>query len=393
MNTILSLGFMLLAALVAGKLIHKIKLPSVTAYLLLGILIGPSLGNLISPGILDASGFVSNIVLGIIAFAIGQNFSREIFSKIGRSVLFISIFEAIGAWVFVTLVFAVGLGLPFYVALIFGAISAATAPAATLMVVRETKARGLFTDTLLGVVAFDDAWCLIISAVSIAVAQSIATHMDVSLLRVISHSFIGIGGAFILGGILAWVLATFAKHARTESELLIYTLGFVLLNTGLASYFNLSVLLTNMFLGMMLVNIHNTSFKFFEVLRKTDPPIYLIFFVLAGANLEVNRMLSLGLIGLSYLIFRVVGKVLGASLGGKLAHADRNVRKYIGLGLIPQAGVALGVALSVKAAFPSEIGGMVFTTIVATTVIYELVGPVCTKIALTKAGDISPISE
>lgn len=388
MNTILSLGFILLAAWVAGKLVHKVKLPSVTAYLMLGIIIGPSILGLISHGVINSSGLVSNVVLGLIAFAIGQNFSKEIFSKVGKSVILISIFEAAGAWVLVTFVFSVFLRQPFYVALIFGAISAATAPAATIMVIRESKARGVFTDTLMGIVAMDDAWCLIIFAISLAISKAIAAHIEVSLLKVIFHSLIGIVGAFILGGVLAWVLATFSYHARTETELLIYTLGFVLLNTGLAIYFHLSVLLTNMFLGMMLVNIHKTSFKFFEVLRKIESPIYLIFFVLAGANLEINLLMNLGLIGISYLVFRVVGKVAGASLGGRLARAERSVRKYIGWGLIPQAGVALGVALVVKAEFPA-IGGAVFTTIIATTVIYELIGPVCTKIALTKAGDVS----
>ena len=388
MNTILSLGFILLAGWVAGKLVHKVKLPSVTAYLILGIVIGSSMLNLISPGVINSSGLISNIVLGFIAFAIGQNFSKDIFSKVGKSVIFISIFAAVGPWVLITLVFSIFLKQPFYVALIFGAISAATAPAATVMVVRECKARGLFTDTLLGIVAMDDAWCLIIFAISLAISKAIAAHIEVSLLKVVLHSLVGIGGAFILGGILAWILATFSYHARTETELLIYTLGFVLLNTGLALYFHLSVLLTNMFLGMLLVHIDKTSFKFFEVLRRVESPIYLIFFVLAGANLEVSLLMKLGLLGMSYLILRVIGKVAGAYVGGRLARSERSVRKYMGWGLIPQAGVALGVALVVKAEFPS-VGGIVFTTIIATTVIYELIGPVCTKIVLTKAGDVS----
>jgi NhaP-type Na+/H+ or K+/H+ antiporter len=389
MNAIFSIGFILILGFIAARLINKLKLPSVTAYLILGILIGPSLGNLVSPDLLSASGFISNIVLGLIAFSIGQNFSRDNFSRIGRSVFWISLLEAGGAWILVTLAFLLILKQPFYISLLFGAISAATAPAATVMVVREHKSKGTFTDTLLGVVAIDDAWCLIIFAFSLAIAKAVAMHVSSNLfiLNVMLKSILGIGGAFVLGWIISLLASAFSKYIRTPTEGLIYSLGFIFSTIGLSLLLHFSVLLACMFLGASLVNLKKMQLNFFETIKTIDSPLYLLFFVLAGANLEIGLFKGIGLIGIVYLIFRIAGKIGGAQLGSLIAHASAGVRKYLGFALIPQAGVALGCALIVKADFP-QAGGMIFTTIIATTVVYELIGPICTKLALEKAGEI-----
>jgi len=389
-NTILGLGFILIAGLFSARLINKIKFPSVTAYLLLGIIIGPSLFGLVSEEILSASGLISNIVLGMIAFSIGQNFSLDNFHKIGKSVIWISVLEACGAWLLVTLAFLLILKQPFYIALLFGALSSATAPAATVMIIRQYRAKGIFTDTLLGVVAIDDAWCLIIFAISLAISQAIYSHMVATffLIRVFLNSIWNIIGAFILGSIIAILSSYFSRFIRTQAEFLIFTLGFILLSIGIAIWLHLSVLLANMFLGAFLVNIDKSSFSSFDVLKTVDSPLFLLFFVLAGANLEIGLLPRLGLIGSVYLVFRVIGKITGAGLGAHISNASKNIRKYLGLGLVPQAGVALGCALVAKSDFPN-IGSMIFTTIVATTVIYELIGPICTKIALKRAGEIA----
>jgi Kef-type K+ transport system membrane component KefB len=389
-NTILGLGFILLAGLFSARLISGIRFPAVTAYLIIGILIGSSLLKLIPVEILNASGLISNIVLGVIAFSIGQNFYRDNFRKIGKSVIWISVLEACGAWLLVTLVFLLILRQPFYISLLFGALSSATAPAATVMVIREYRAKGSFTDTLLGVVAIDDAWCLIIFAISLAISQAIYSHRLAAffLIRVFLNSILSILGAFVSGSIIAILLSYFSRFIRTQAELLIFTLGCVLLSTGIAIWLHLSVLLANMFLGAILVNINKSSFSSFEVLKTIDSPLFLLFFVLAGANLEIGLLPQLGLIGSAYLVFRMIGKVTGARLGAHISNASNSIKKYLGLGLVPQAGVALGCALVAKSDFPN-IGSMIFTTIVATTVIYELVGPLCTKYALQKAGEIN----
>jgi NhaP-type Na+/H+ or K+/H+ antiporter len=398
-NTAFSLGIILLAGLLSAKLIRKLKIPTITAYLLLGIAIGPTLFNLVSPSILQSSGLISNIVLSFIAFSLGQNFSMERFRKIGRSILYISIGEVIGAWVIVTLSIWLLAKQPFYIALIFGAIAPATAPAAIVMVTREYKAKGTFTDTLLGVVAIDDAWGIILFAFCLAIAKSMAgAHGFVTdtVFMGILQAAIEIVGALILGGILGFILSRLSKYITNPSDLLIYTLGFILLTAGLALHFGLSVLLANMFLAAVLVNINKTSFKFFDALRSVDSPFYLLFFVLAGVNLlieDVNFLGVIGVLGLVYVFTRLPGEMIGASLGAYAARAQENVKKFIGLGLAPQAGVALGLALIAKSTFLHEINGVsigsiVFSTIVMTTVFYELIGPLCTKIALKKAGDI-----
>lgn len=389
MNTILALGFILLTGLLSARLIGKIKFPAVTAYLILGIIIGPALFKLVPKEILDVSGLISNIVLGFITFSIGHNFSRDNFRKIGKSVIWISVLEATGAWILVTLSFLFILRLPFYVSVLFGAIASATAPAATVMVIREYRAKGSFTDTLLGVVAIDDAWCLIVFAISLAISQAVYNHMLATsfLVNVFLNSILHIFGAFILGGIMAVFLSYLSRFLRTQAELLIFTLGFILLNIGMALWLNLSVLLASMFLGAILVNIDQTSFKSFDSLKTIDSPLFLLFFVLAGANLEIRILSKLGLIGLTYLVFRIIGKVAGATIGAYISHAPSSIKRYLGFALIPQAGVALGCALIVKSNFP-QIGDMLFTTIVATTIVYELIGPVCTKYVLQRAGEI-----
>ena len=389
MNMILTLGVILLTGVFAAHIFRRIKLPAVTVYLLVGILTGPYLCNIISDELLESSGFISHIVLGFIAFTIGKSFLRDTFARIGKQVLWISVFEASGAWILVTLLFLLVLHQPLYISLLFGAISAATAPAATLMVIREYNAKGPFTETLLGVVAIDDAWCLIIFAISLAIAKVLYAQAESAyvIFTAILLSLIEIIASFALGGCFAWILNKLSRYARTKEMLLICVLGFILINTGLAIQLHLSVLLANMFFGAVLINLDPAGSRFFNPLKSIDPPLYLIFFVLAGAHLDISALARLGVLGAGYLVFRVVGKSIGAWIGGKISRSASSIKKYIGLALVPQAGVALGVALIAQEEFP-EVGTFILTVIVATTVVYEIIGPLCTKIALHRAGEI-----
>lgn len=386
MNTILGIGFILLFGLFSAKAAEKIKTPAITAYLIIGILIGPYMLNFVPVNISRMSGMISNIALSLIAFSIGQNFSRQTFQQVGKQVMWISILEALGAWL-LTIGALLGMRVPGYMALVFGAIATASAPAAIIMVVRQYKARGKFVDTLMGVVALDDAWGLIIFSISLAVAKAMFLHLSTSLLNVVCGALLEIAGSFLLGGILGVLLSRIGRYIKNKTELLIYTLGIIFITTGLALHFHVSVLLSCMFLATVVVNLNNESFKFFEVLGDVDWPIYLIFFVLAGASLEIDMLSKIGLIGIVYLVFRVVGKFLGTFVGAIASNADTDVRKYLSLGLMPQAGIALGMALIAKEQFP-EVGGIIFTTVAATTVIYEIIGPFFVKIALQKANQI-----
>jgi Kef-type K+ transport system membrane component KefB len=387
-NTILNLGLILLLGLLAERLIQKIKLPTVTAFIIAGILLGPSLLNLINPQLIGSSGLISNIALGIIAFSLGESFLFSSFKEIGRPVIYISLIAAFLPCILVTMGLYFLLEQPLYVAILFGAISSATAPAATLMVIRECKARGSLTNTLLGVVAIDDAWCLIVFSLSFAFSKDmIQGDANPSWFKVIYPFIKEIIFVIILGSLTAFTCNFISRYIKLKSDLLIYILGFLLLNTGLALYFHLSLLLTNIIFGAVLVNISTTSFKFFDLIKSVDAPLYLVFFILAGANLEIALLQGVWIFGLAFIILRSSGKIIGAYLGGYLSKAEHKIRKYLGWGLLPQAGVAIGLALIVKEEFP-QVGNILFPTIIATTVFYEIVGPIFTKYALVASKEV-----
>jgi Kef-type K+ transport system membrane component KefB len=392
MNAELGLSLIILGGFLAAKLFSTAKIPAVTAYILVGIAIGPQGLNVMPEGILAASGFISDVVLGLIAFSIGRYFSLHQFKRLGKLILYISILAAVGSMGLVTLAIFFIAREPLYMALLFGAISCATAPAATLMVVEETRSRGPLTDTLLGVVAIDDAWCLIIFAVSLVVAKTLAlgvtTHMAIFV--EVGLAVAEIAASLILGTIFAWILHHYSSRVKDPSDLEILTLGIILLTVGAAVSLDLSVLLSCMTLGIVLINISPEGFRFFDILHPVDTPLYLIFFVLAGALLEIGLLKEAGILGATYIVFRVLGKMGGAYLGGVVSgDAGLAVGRYIGLGLLPQAGVALGVALLAREQFPG-VGDLIFSTIVATTVIFELLGPIATRAALSLAKELPP---
>ena len=271
----------------------------------------------------------------------------------------------------------------------FGAIAAATAPATTMMVIRQYKARGLFSDVLLGTVAIDDAWGIMIFSVSLAIAQSIqlGQFSELVIMFVTMKAAGTIFFSVILGSIMAFLVSRTSVYLKRREAMLTFILGAVLINTGIALFFNMSPLLSNMFFGAVFVNIEKTSFRFFDSLSAVDWPLYIMFYVLAGANLEIGLLPTLGLIGSVYITLRVVGKMGGAYVGGTIAGTEKNIKKYMGLALMPQAGVALGLAMLAKVNLPHT-GEAIFNTIIATTVIYEILGPVATRYSLIKAGDV-----
>lgn len=387
MNLALSIAVLFLLGFGAQKLFQRIKLPMVTAYLILGILIGPYCLNLIHIKILNASGIFSEIVLGIIAFTIGRNFSLDSFRRIGKSVLVISLFEVALACSLVTLVFQLIFHKPFYTTILFGAIAAATAPAATIAVVREYRAKGVLTSTLLGVVAIDDAWGLILFAVAFAFSRALYSGGTILIYKVLGLALFEIFGALLIGAVMGWFLSILSKLAKTRGEILVYTLGFILFAVGIARILNLSVLLTGMSLGATTVNLMPRDRGFFEAVESVDPVLFLIFFTLVGAELKVPALVYLGMMGVAYLFARVIGKFLGAYIGGQVMRAEDKIKKWLGLGLVPQAGVALGMALYVDSYLP-EVGNLILPVIIGSTILYEIIGPACTRVALSKAGEI-----
>lgn len=389
MNTLLSAGLILLLGFVGARLLKYVRLPSVTAFLIVGILIGPHVLNIVTEEIFTASDFFSNLVLGIIAFSLGENFRLEEIKKGMKQIMWISLVAALGTWVLVSaaiLVYFVIVKVPVYPAIVLGAAASATAPAATVLVIREYRASGLLTEFLLKVVAIDDAWCLIFAALAIAFAN--AMRAEVFQISIIFAGLGEIFGALIIGAILGYIFSFLNRFVKTSEEFLVYIFGFILLNVGLSIAINISVLLSSMMMGLVVINLARENYKFFEMLRTVDAPLYLVFFILAGAHLDFSILYKMGIVGLLYIIFRVIGKVYGAKIGAKISNAPKLVENWLGLSLTPQAGVALGIGLVAKSTFP-EFGNYIFTVIAATTVIFELIGPLLTKYSLIKAGDIA----
>jgi Kef-type K+ transport system membrane component KefB len=389
MNTILCLGIVLVGALVAEKVINYLKIPAITSYILLGILLGPYAFNITGEGLLASSELLSNIVLGFIAFHIGKNFSIESFKRIGKAVISVSIAVTIATLICVTLGIHYVAHQPFHIALLFGAIATATAPATTMMVIRQYKARGLFTDVLLGTVAIDDAWGIMIFSISLAIAQvlEIGQFSEWIIMAVTVKAAAKIFLSVMLGSIMAIVASKISAYLKRRENVLTFILGAILINTGVALHFHMSPLLSNMFFGAVLVNIEKTSFRFFESVNSVDWPLYVMFYVLAGANLDIGLLSSLGLIGSVYIISRIIGRIGGAYAGAVITGAEQSIRRYMGLALMAQAGVAIGLAMMAKASLPHT-GGAILHTIIATTVVYEIFGPVATRYALLKAKDI-----
>jgi Kef-type K+ transport system membrane component KefB len=390
MNTILCLGIVLVGALVAEKIISYLKIPAITSYILLGILLGPYALNVTGGGLIVSSELLSNIVLGFIAFHIGKNFSVEHFKRIGKAVLSVSISVTVATLICVTVGIYYVAHQPFHIALLFGAISTATAPATTMMVIRQYKARGMFTDVLLGTVAIDDAWGIMIFSVSLAIAQvlQVGQFSEWIIMAVTIKAAAKIFLSVILGSIMAIIASRISGYLKRREDVLTFILGAILINTGVALYFHMSPLLSNMFFGAMLVNIEKTSFKFFESVNSVDWPLYVMFYVLAGANLDIGLLGSLGLIGSVYIISRIIGRIGGAYAGAVIAGTEQSIRRYMGLALMAQAGVAIGLAMMAKASLPHT-GGAILNTIIATTVVYEIFGPIAARYALLKAKDIN----
>jgi Kef-type K+ transport system membrane component KefB len=390
-NSLLSAGLILLLGFIGARLLKYIRLPNVTAFLVVGIIIGPHLLNLITEEIFTASGFFTNLVLGIIAFSLGENFRLDKLRTDMKQVVWISVIAAFAVWILVStslIVYFTIINMPIYLAIVLGAAASATAPAATVLIIREYRASGFLTELLLKVVAIDDAWCLIFAAMAIAFGN--AVRADVFQISIIFAGLGEIFGALIVGALLGYISSFLSRFVTTRDELLIFVLGFMLLNVGLSIALKLSVLLSSMMMGLMVINLAHENYKFFEVLRSIDTPLYLIFFILAGAHLDFSILQQMGIAGILYVLFRTIGKVYGAKIGAKVSNAPKTAGNWLGLALTPQAGVALGIGLVAKSAFP-EFGNYIFTIIAATTVIFELIGPLLTKYSLTKAGEIASI--
>lgn len=385
-NTLFYLAIILFSGLICGRAVKHIKLPNVTGYLIAGLLLGPHILKLVPTNLIGSLELISEMALAFIAFSIGSEFKLSYLKKVGLTPIVIAILEGLAATFLVTLVL-VFFGFDIKVALLLGAIASATAPAATIMVVKQFNAKGPVTETLLSVVALDDAVALIAFGFSMAIVNSLQNPNKASLMMAIITPFIEIIGSVVLGFLLGLLFTIPLRYFKKASNRTIITTGFVFLGSALATMLGLSPLLLCMCMGAMLININKSGNEIMGLVDNVTPPIFLMFFVVSGMELDITSIPKIGVIGIIYVICRVIGKVAGAYIGAAIMKAPAPVKKYLGYSLVPQAGVAIGLSLIAANTLP-ELGQAIRTVVLCATFIYELTGPTITKLSLEKAGEI-----
>lgn len=376
-----------MAGLLVTRLTRLVRLPNVTAYLIAGVLIGPYVLNLTGSETLASFSVITECALGFIAFSIGDEFRIENLKAIGKPALIITLLESTFA-VLCTMTVTLLLGFDPIICIMLGALSASTAPAATLLIVRQYKAKGPLTNMLLPVVAADDATGLIAYSICVSIAQGMVNHEAFSVVNSLLMPLLKVVEALALGALLGIVLALSHRYFRSHTNRMSLCIGFVMLGVGLADHYGLSSLLVCMAIGAVYVNLWNESARILGCIDDWTYPLFLLFFVISGASLNLSTLPKVGLIGIVYIFARFGGKYLGSYIGGTITKQPDVVRKNIGWALMPQAGVAIGMATMVLKQLPTEYGQMIQTVILSATLVYEIIGPLAAKTALARAGEI-----
>lgn len=380
-SVLLTLAVILLSGFIITRFTKFIKLPNVTGYIIAGVIIGPYVLHIVHRRVIEHMGFVSDIALAFIAFSIGKFFKRKIFKELGFGVIITTLLESILAGMSVTLSLHFIFKLDYNICLLLGAIATATAPASTMMTIRQYHAKGKFINLLLQIVAFDDVICLFIfSIVAAFVGSDTASNVKDIIMPVIYNI-----AAILIGFIAGFLLSKLITPSRSKDNRLIITIMLLLGITGCCSAVNISPLLSCMVFSATYVNVAKDK-KLYKEIGRFVPPVLSIFFIISGMNLDINSFKGLGIIGICYFLIRIIGKYLGAYFGCLFIKASKTIRNNLGLALIPQAGVAIGLAFLGKRMLSNELGNMLLTIILASSVLYELIGPLCAKIAIINSG-------
>ena len=397
-HPLLPLGILLIAGYLVGQAANYFRAPRITGYLVAGIALSPSFTNILHRLQVEALlEFVSTLALAVIAFAIGGSLQMATVRMLGKPILWISLCQALGAMFFASLtIFLAGYFFPVLKAsgsggfistvLIMGAISAATAPAAVLAVVHELRARGPLTTTLLGVVALDDALTIILFSGAITTAgyiQNLGTA-DIGLL----HGFLEIGGALVLGAVGGMILPYIIAHRQRAEVNLVVILGAVFLVGGIAIQAGFSPLLANMTMGFIVVNRKKDGVDLFHQLETIEESLYCLFFALAGSHFDIRVFTAAALIGIALMVGRFTGKLSGTIVGAQISRAPPVVRKYLGVTLLPKAGLSLGLVFLARPFLAAEMYEVLLNAMLASVIINELISPPMVKWALSRAGEI-----
>ncbi len=392
-NTLLLFGLILILGIGGARLVDRLSTPHVVGFILLGVILGDSFLKILHLARVVEWNLIADLALGFIGFGMGEHLHLSQLKTLGKSILIIAILESLGAFIAVLSgVYFVTKSLP--LAIIFGSLAAATAPAATVDVLKQYKAKGPLSTTLLAVIGIDDAIALLLYSISLPLAISFLTQETSFQVSHLLSPLAEVGGSIILGIVLAFPVDFVLDRMQDMEEILLFMVASVLFVVGLAISLHLSVILTALIFGAATINLkHHYAEYVSHTIDRVGPILYILFFVLIGARLEISYLPQIGLVGISYLVFRTMGKLCGAYLGGWISQAQVKVRKYLGFALLSQAGVAVGLALS----FATRVNGMgetgsmlektIVTSIISTTLIIQIIGPLLTKYAVFASGE------
>jgi Kef-type K+ transport system membrane component KefB len=421
---LLLLGIVAIAGFYFGRLARLARLPSLIGFMILGVVLGPSVFRLFTVEHLESLNFITEMALGFVAFSIGSELNLSALRHLGKGITSIILAESFGAFAVVAVViYLITKSWP--VALLFGAVAPASAPAGTVAVIQEYRAKGTLTTALYAVVGFDDGLAILIFGFAAALAENallggtLGVGAHTSFLSAMREPSLEILGSLVVGVAIGYIFCLLVRKLQSGRDMLVMVFGTVLVGTGLSVHFGLSLILTNMAAGFVLVNTRRESFvrRATDPLRELMPLIFILFFCLAGAHLKLSELPKLGVVGLAYVLARGAGLIGGSRLGGAMGGIEDRVKKWIGLGILSQAGVAIGLSLIISTDFsalsrtpevakavseyaaanpgvsalaysPAVIGAAIITVITATSVIFEIVGPILTKVALTHAGEL-----
>jgi Kef-type K+ transport system membrane component KefB len=355
LDILLKIGVVLIVGFIGGRIAKHFRLPSVSGYLIVGLFLGPSFFHLFTETESRSLTFISEFALAFIAFSIGSEFVVKDMIKVGKSVAIITLTEVLGAVIVVFFIMYFLCRQPFVFSIVIASMSAATAPAATLLVMRQYRAHGPVTNTLLPVVALDDVYGIIAFGLAMAIAKLSLNANGVSLVQMILGPMKEIFGSFLLGGIIGLILTFIAKKfTHTRDEVQVVAFASIVCAMGLSKWLGLSPLLTNIVSGTVLVNMMKNSNRVFSSVNDLTSPFYLLFFTLAGASLNLSILANVGMVGVAYIFARASGKIFGCWVGAKWVKAEKTVQKYMGLGLLPQGGISIGLSVLVHQQLPAS---------------------------------------
>jgi Kef-type K+ transport system membrane component KefB len=392
MNEILSVGLILMAALLAGHLAQLARIPEVTGYLLVGVLIGPAALDLISHENITTLGFLSDVALGLILFNIGAIFEASNFRQVGPGVVRITLWEATLAFVLVCLVLMLS-GMAWPIALLLGVVAMETAPATTLMILNEYDAEGPMTSRLLALVALNNVYVLVMFGIvtaGLTLADAAGQGWLTAGYRAVHGLLWTTIGSVALGALLGLMMDFWATRAKESGEAMILSIGAVLIAVGASRWLGLSPLISTLALGATVANASAQGDRLLRALGRADPPLYAAFFVLAGAELVPASVLGLGMVGIGYTVARAVGKIAGARIGVRGEDVPEVVRRQIGLCLVSSSSLAVGLTIQIRTAFP-DYAATVTGIVLAAVVIFEVIGPLLTRRALFVTGEAKTV--